>query len=114
GADSPFAHRTVTYTLQFRNGTLTYAPYPQDDKLIVNGSPIPHAQEPESAEWPNYNIGVLYGRMWRDILGSIREGTKPRHTLAHGLNVADACTQAFQSAHEGGRWREVDYQWERQ
>lgn len=60
------------------------------------------------------NITVLYGRMWRDILGSIREGTKPRHTLAHGLNVADACTRAFQFAHMGGEWREVGYQWERQ
>lgn len=108
--DSPFAHRTVTYTLQFRNGVLAYAPYMQADKLLISGFPATFTPEPEATEWSAYNIGVLYGRMWLDILNSILEGTRPRHTIAHGLNVADACIQAFRSAQEGGQWREVGYQ----
>lgn len=111
-ANSPFAHRTVTHTLQFKNGMLTYAPHPQTDKLLINGLSVSYIPEPEAADWPSYNVGVLYGRMWLDILNSIRSGEKSRHTIAHGLNIADACIQAFHSAHKNGPWQHVGYQWE--
>lgn len=109
GADSPFGHRTVTHTLQFEHGSLAYGPVPESDRLIVAGQPVPMTAEPGAAEWSDYNLGVLYGGMHRDIMKAITTGSPTLHSLAQGINVAYACYYAFDSAQYGGVWVEVPH-----
>lgn len=101
GDGSPFAHRTVTHTIQFRNGSLHYGAQPEADCLRVGGEVVKFDPEPNSPEqWGSYNIGELYRRMHEDNLGSKR----PLHDVRHGINVASACALAFESAHRDGEW----------
>lgn len=115
GEDSPFAHRTVTHTLQFEHGSLVYGPTPESDRLIVNGQSIPFQKEPQLIDpidkernlWAEYNIGVLYKSMHEDLLKTIREGKQPLHNIHHGINVAASCVLAFDSAKADGRWIDI-------
>jgi predicted dehydrogenase len=98
---SPFRHRTVSHTLQFEHGSLTYGP--SGDQLNLSGV-IHGATEPEARHWRDYNI-QMYRLMHRDLLASIGdENHTPRHTIEHGLNVAWACLLAFESAKLEGHW----------
>lgn len=110
GLDSPLGHRTVSHTFQFENGALMYAPYPGADKLTVGGLPIVFPSAAEAFEWPGYNVGTLYGRMWRDLIGAINGELAPRHTVQQALNVADACEGAFTSARHHGEECFVSFQ----
>jgi hypothetical protein len=120
GPNSPFAYRTVTHTFQFAQGALVYGPAPESDRLIVDGEVMQFATEPKSESWPSepdpkkserewrdYNLHTLYGNMWKNLLASIRGEEEPLHTIYQGINVAAACVLAFESAHDGGTWREV-------
>ncbi|RJQ36772.1 gfo/Idh/MocA family oxidoreductase [Candidatus Parcubacteria bacterium] len=107
-ASSPYAHRTVAHTFQFRNGVLTYGPQPAADTLIAEGMPVPFEPEPEAAAWAEYNL-TIYRRMWLDILAAIDGQKVPRHSVRQALNVAHACAKAFDSAAANGAWREVGY-----
>lgn len=109
GANSPFRHRTVTHTFHFENGALVYGASPASDELIVEELPVDFEPEPPAHEWPRYNIEVLYGRMHRDVLAAIWDNRRPRHTIEQGINVAAACTLAFESAHQDGAWLEVPF-----
>ena len=105
GDNSPYGHRTVAHNLQFERGTFVYAPDPKGDKLIVGGKKIDFMPEPEKEEWHEYNK-ELYIAMHRDTLSCIRGG-RGIHDIQHGINVAAACIYAFDSANEGGAWKEV-------
>ncbi|MDP2676982.1 MAG: Gfo/Idh/MocA family oxidoreductase [bacterium] len=118
GEDSPFAHRTVTHTFQFENGSLVYGPMPGDDRLTVTGQTVSFEREPLLTDpnatsapknlWAEYNIGGLYRGMHEDILSALKGEKKPLHTIEHGLNVAAACTYAFWSAHKDGEWMYIN------
>jgi len=103
-ADSPYAHRTVIHTFQFANGSLAYGPTPESDQLIVNERRISMTPEPGVASWSAYNQHLLYERMHADILAAIRGEKAPLHTMDQGINVALACTLAFESAQKDGSW----------
>lgn len=107
GQDSPFGHRTVTHTFQFEHGSLAYGPMPQNDQLIVSGQRVAITAEPEAEKWGDYNRGVLYGGMHRDLLAAITTGKSPLHDISQGINVAYACCLAFTSARRDGEWIEL-------
>ncbi len=101
GDGSPFAHRTVTHTIQFQNGSLHYGAQPEADCLKVGSEVMRFDPEPNSPDqWGSYNISELYYRMHNDNLLRMR----PMHGILHGINVAAACALAFESAHRGGEW----------
>ena len=111
---SPYAHRTVTHNLQFRNGSLAYGPTPESDQLIVGEfDGVPHyprfSAEPAEKDWGLYNLGTLYGSMWDNVLDAVHNCTAPLHTIGHGINVAAACIAAFMSAKELGKWSHVSH-----
>ncbi len=106
---SPFQHRTVSQSLQFKNGALLYSPDPLEDRLFVNGEREQFTPEPSVAEWGDYNK-LLYKRMHLiDLINPVCNSDKAvrRHTVYHGMNVAAACTLAFQSAKVNGAWLEI-------
>lgn len=127
GKNSPFVHRTITHTFQFRDGALVYGPpqkgydldmhleygaldcghRPESDKLIVNGSSMSFIQEPLAEKWSDYNLNVLYRRMHENILGAVAGTVKPLHTVEDGINVAAACVLAFVSAKHDGIWYRI-------
>lgn len=102
GDGSPFAHRTVTHTLQFENGSLHYNTQPGGDCLKVGGEVVGFDPEPNSPDqWGYYNINQLYRGMHVD---NLLFGKQPLHNIRNGINVAAACALAFESAHRGGEW----------
>lgn len=109
GPDSPFGHRTITHTFQFENGALVYGPTPESDRLIVGGKNIDFpAEESDALKWPNYNLGVLYREMHKDVLAAMRGEKKDSlHNARQGLNVAAACSLAFASAKQDGVWLDI-------
>lgn len=107
GSDSPLRHRTVAHTFQFEKGSLAYGPTPQSDQLIINGQNVTIIPEPDAEKWGDYNLGVLYSKMHRDLLTSITTGKKALHDVSQGINVAYACCLAFESAKQGGEWIEL-------
>lgn len=101
GDGSPFAHRTVTHTFQFQNGSLHYGAQSEADCLRVGGEMVKFNPEPNLPDqWGLYNIGELYRQMHLDNLYNKR----PLHDILNGINVAAACALAFESAHRGGEW----------
>ena len=108
GPNSPFGHRTVTHTFQFEHGSLVYGPRPESDMLIADGKPVWFAPEPEADKWKEYNLGLLHlGMHQTDTLGVMSKSAVRRHTIKHGINVAAACILAFESAKNGGVWKEI-------
>lgn len=109
GPDSPFGHRTVSHTFQFKHGALVYGLEPDGDRLVVKGKREWFTPEPTEEHWPGYNIKGLYARMWEGLIAAVRDGVKPRHSIEQGINVAAACARAFESAKQGGTWLEVPF-----
>ena len=111
GRASTYGHRTVLHDLQFRNGALAYGPTPECDRLVVGKEHrlVPLSEEVEEDRWGEYNLDILYGGMWGNIIHGLL-GKKPLlHSVEQGMNVAAACAQAFQSARRGGQWLPVPY-----
>ena len=107
GTDSPFGHRTVAHIFQFEKGSLAYGPTPQSDRLIVDGKLVPIPTEPDAENWGDYNLGILYEKMHRDVLATHTTGKQPLHDVLQGINVAYACCLAFESTKQGGEWIEL-------
>jgi predicted dehydrogenase len=107
GLSSPYKHRTVIHTFQFKDGALAYGPDPDSDRLIINGQRVDFPAEPDVEGWGDYNIG-LYTNMHRDLLAGF-QSRKTLHNISQGINVAYACNLAFRSSKSGGEWLEVPY-----
>ena len=73
-------------------------------KLIFNGKRVAIAAEPEAEKWDEYNLGVLYNKMHRDLFAAIATGKPALHDISQGINVAYACCLSFESAKRGGEW----------
>ncbi|MDP3735161.1 MAG: Gfo/Idh/MocA family oxidoreductase [bacterium] len=106
GPNSPMAHRTAHFMLQFECGALIYGHEPEHDRLIVNGESAYFAQEAEAVSWRSYYKEICYRRMHEDTLRAMR-GEPTLHTIWHGINVAAACASAFESAHQNGIWLDI-------
>lgn len=107
GVDSPFGHRTVAHILQFERGSLAYGPTSPSDRLIVDSKFIPVPPEPDVEKWGEYNLGILYSKMHRDVLAVRTTNRQPLHDIFQGINVAYACCLAFESAKRDGEWVEL-------
>lgn len=104
--NSLFGHRTVSQFLQFKNGSLAYAPSVGGDILKIDGVCVGIEQEPDINEWEIYD-NQLYAKMYADVLNAIKENRLPRHSIDQGINVTKACIAAYHSAQTNGSWIEV-------